>query len=129
MRTSISGCPHLYTGFFGVTVRTHEQHFIFIWHPRLLQEIELECDKKFHFSNKKVLIMAKASSLAEFFLHRNVTYKLLKQNCKTNLRGNTCATENVVLKLTLSVKISLIGCINLYGSKQRYHCFLLKARS
>ena len=129
MRTSISGCPHLHTGFLGVTVRTHEQHFIFIWHPRLLQEIELECDKKFHFSNKKVLIMAEASSLAEFFLHRNVTYKLLKQNWKTNLRGNTCATENVVLKLTLSVKISLIGCINLYGSKQRYHCFLLKARS
>ena len=132
LRTSISGCPHLHTGFLGVTVSTHaylhEQHFIFMWHPRLLQEIKLECDKKFHLSNGKVLIMAEASSLAEFFLHRNVTYKLLKQNCKTNLCGNACATENIVLKFTLSVKISLIGCINLNGSKQKYQCFLLKAR-
>ena len=70
LRTSISGCPHLHTGFLGVTVSTHaylhEQHFIFMWHPRLLQEIELECDKKFHLSNRKVLIMAEASSLAKF---------------------------------------------------------------
>ena len=92
LKTSISACPHLQTGFLGVTVSTHaylhEQHFIFMWHPRLLQEIELECDKKFHLSNRKVLIMAEASSLAEFFLHRNVTYKLLKQNCKTNVCGN-----------------------------------------
>ena len=87
-----------------------------------LQEIELECDKKFHLSNGKVLIMAEASSLAEFFLHRNVTYKLLQQNCKTNLCGNACATENIVLKFTLFVKVSLIGCINLHGSKQKYHC-------
>ena len=72
--------------------------------------------------------MAEASSLAEFFLHRNVTYKLLKQNCKTNLCGNACATENIVLKFTLFVKISLIGCINLYGSKQKYPGFLLKGR-
>ena len=133
LRTSISGCPHLHTGFLGVTVSTHAylhgQHFIFMWHPRLLQEIKLEYDKKFHLSNGKVLIMAEASSLAEFFLHRNVTYKLLQQNCKTNLCGNACATENIVLKFTLFVKISLIGCIHLYGSKQRYHCFLLKARS
>ena len=133
LRTSISGCPHLHTGFLGVTVSTHacvhEQHFIFMWLPRLLQEIELECDKKLHLSNEKVLIMAEASSLAEFFLHRNVTYKLLKQNCKTNLCGNACATENIVLKFTLSVKISLIGCINLYGSTQKYQCFLLKARA
>ena len=118
--------------FLGVTVSTHVclhgQHFIFMWHPRLLQEIKLECDKKFHLSNGKVLIMAEASSLAEFFLHRNVTYKLLQQNCKTNLCGNVCATENIDLKFTLFVKISLIGFINLYGSKQRYHCFLLKAR-
>ena len=132
LRTSISGCPHLHTGFLGVTVSTHaylhEQYFIFMWHPRLLQEIKLECDKKFHLSNGKVLIMAEASSLAEFFLHRNVTYKLLKQNCKTNLCGNACATENIVLKFTLFVKISLIGCINLYGYKQKYNCFLLKAR-
>ena len=106
----------------------HEQHFIFMWNPRLLQETELECDRKFHFSNKKVLIMAEASSLPELFLHRNVTYKLLKQNCKINLCGNACATENNVLKFTLSVKISLIGCINLYESKQKYQCFLLKAR-
>ena len=126
-RTSISGCPHFHTGFLGVTVSTHaylhEQHFIFIWHPRLLQEIELESDKNFHLSEEKVLIMAEASSLAEFFLHRNVTYKWLKQNCKTNLCGNSCATENIVLKFTIIVKISLIACINLYGSKQRYHCF------
>ena len=72
--------------------------------------------------------MAEASSLAKKFLHRNVTYKLLKQNCKINLCGNACATENNVLKFTLSVKISLIGCINLYESKQKYQCFLLKAR-
>ena len=76
-----------------------------MWHPRLLQNIELECDKKFHLSNGKVLVMAKAISLAEFFLHRNVTYKLLKQNCKTNLRGNACATDNIGLKFTLFVKI------------------------
>ena len=121
LRISISGCPDPHTDFLGVTVSTHaylhEQHFIFMWQPRPLQEIELECDKKFHLSNGKVLIMAEASSLAEFFLHRNVTYKLLKQNCKTNLCGNACATENIVLKFTLFVKISLIGCINLYGSK------------
>ena len=132
LRTSISGCPHLHTGFLGVTVSTHaylHEHFIFMWHPRLLQEIQLECDRKFHFSHKKLVIMAETSSLAEFFLRRNVTYKLLKQNCKTNLCGNACATENIVLKFTLSVKISLIGCINLYGSKQKYHCFLLTARS
>ena len=49
--------------------------------------------------------MAEASSLAEFFLHRNVTYKLLKQNCKTNLCGNACATDNIGLKFTLFVKI------------------------
>ena len=69
--TSISGCPHLHTGFLGVTLSTraylHEQRFIFMWHPRLLQETELECDKKFHLSNRKVLIMTEASSLAEFF--------------------------------------------------------------
>ena len=121
LKTSISGCPHPHTGFLVLTVSTHaylhEQRFIFMWQPRLLQKIELECDKKFHLSNGKVLIMAEASSLAEFFLHRNVTYKLLKQNCKTNLCGNACATENIVLKFTLFVKISLIGCINLYGSK------------
>ena len=132
LRTSISGCPHLHTGFLGVTVSTHaylhEQHFIFMWHPRLLQKIELECDKKFHLTNGKVLIMAEASSSAEFFLHRNVTYKLFKQNCKTNLFGNACATENVASKFTLSVRISLISCINLYGSKQKHHCLLLKAR-
>ena len=68
---SISGCPHLHTGFLGVTLSTraylHEQHFIFMWHPRLLQETELECDKKFHLSNRKVLIMTEASRLAEFF--------------------------------------------------------------
>ena len=130
LRTSISGCPHLHTGFLGVTASTHaylhEQHFIFMWHPRLFQEIQLECDRKFHFNHKKVLIMVETSSLADFFLHRNVTYKLLKQNRKTNLCGNACASENIVLKFTLSVKISLISCINLYGSKQKYHCFLLK---
>ena len=76
-----------------------------MWHPRLLQNIELECDKTFHLSNGKVLVMAKAISLAEFFLHRNVTYKLLKQNCKTNLCGNACATDNIGLKFTLFVKI------------------------
>ena len=115
-RATISGCLHFYTGFLGVTVNTqaylHEQHFIFIW----------------YISSGKVLIMAEASSLTEFFLHRIVTYKLLKQNCKTNLCGNACATENIVSKFTLFVKISLIGCINLHGSKQKYHCFLLKAR-
>ena len=77
LRTSISGCPHLHTGFLGVTVSTHaylhEQHFIFMWQPSPLQETELECDKKFHLSNGKVLIMAEASSLAKNFLHRNVT--------------------------------------------------------
>ena len=87
-----------------------------MWHPRLLQGIELECNKKFLLSNGKALIMLEASSLAEFFLHRNVTYKLLKQNCKTNLCGNACATENIALRFTLFVKISLIGCMNLYGS-------------
>ena len=51
--------------------------------------------------------MAEASSLAEFFLQRNVTYKLLQQNCKTNLCGNACATENIVLKFTLFVKICM----------------------
>ena len=132
LRTSISGCPYLHTGFLGVTVSTHayihEQHFIFMWHPSFLQEIELECDKKFHVGNGKVLKMAEASSLEECFLHINVTYKLFKQNCKTNLCGNACTTGNTVLKFTLFVKISLIGCINLYGSKQKYHCFFLKAR-
>ena len=130
LRTSISGCPHLHTGFLGVTVSTHaylhEHHFIFMWHPRLLQEIELKCDKKLHLSNGKVLIMVEASSLAEYFLHKNVTYKLLKQNCKTKLCGNACATENIASN-SLFVKISLIGCINLYGLKQKYHYFLLKA--
>ena len=128
----ISACPHLHTGFLGVKVITHaylhKQHFIFMWHPRLLQEIELECNKKFLLSNRKVLIMAESLSLAEFFLHRNVTYKLLKQNCKTNLCGNACATENIALKFTLFVKISLIGYTKLLGSKQEQNCFLLKAR-
>ena len=116
MRTSISGCPHLHTGFLGVIVSTqayrHEQHFISMWHPRLLQEIELQCNKKLHFSNGKVLIMAETSSLGEFFLHRIAIYKLLKQNCKTNLCGNACATENVALKFTIFVKISLFGSKN-----------------
>ena len=130
LRTSISGFPNPYTGFFGVTVSTHaylhDQHFISMWQPSPLQEIELECDKKYHLSNGKVLIMVEASSLAEYFLHKNVTYKLLKQNCKTKLCGNACATENIASN-SLFVKISLIGCINLYGLKQKYHCFLLKA--
>ena len=123
MRTSISGCPHLHTGFLGVIVSTqaylHEQHFIFMWHPRRLQEIELQCDKKLYFSNAKVLIMVEASSLGEFFLHRNVTYRLLKQNCKTNLCGNACATENIALKFTIFGKIYLIDCKNLYISKKK----------
>ena len=123
LRTSISGCPHLHTGFLGVIVSTqaylHEQHFIFMWHPRLLQEIELQCDKKLHLSNEKVLVMVEASSLGEFFLHRNVTYKLLKQNCKTNLCGNACATENIALKFTIFGKIYLIDCKNLYISKKK----------
>ena len=76
----------------------------------------------------KVLIMVEASCLADFFLHRNVTYKLLKQNYKTDLCGNACATENIALKFTILVKISLIGCKNLYRSKQKYHCFILKAK-
>ena len=66
LRTSISGCPHLHLGFLGVIVSIqaylHEQHFIFVWHPRFLQEIELESDKKFPLSNGKVLVMAEASS-------------------------------------------------------------------
>ena len=132
MRTSISGCPHLHTGFWGEIVSTqaylHEQHFIFMWHPTLLQEIELQCDKKLRLSNGKVLIMAEASSLGEFFLHRNATYKLLKQNCKTNLCGYACATENIALKFTIFVKISLIDWKNLYMSKKKCHCFLLSGR-
>ena len=132
LRTFSSGCPHLQTGFLGVTVSTLacllEQHFIFMMHLRPLQEIELECDKKLHLSNRKALIMVEASSFAELFLNRNVSYKLLKQNSKANVCGNACATENIALKFTLFVKISLIGCINLYGSKQKYHCFFLKAR-
>ena len=71
LRTSISGCPHLHTGFLGVIVSTqvyiHGQHFIFMWHPRLPQEVELQCDKNCHLSNGEVLIIAEASSLAEFF--------------------------------------------------------------
>ena len=88
-----------------------------MWYPRLLQKIELQYDKKLHLSNGKV-IMAKALSLGEFVLHRNVTYKLLKQNFKTNLCDNACVTENIALKFTIFVKISLIGCKNLYRSKQ-----------
>ena len=130
MRTSLSGCHHLHTDFLGVIISTqaylHEQHFISMWHLWIPQEIELEYDKKLHLSNGKVLIMAEASSLGEFFLHR--IYMLLKQNCKTNLCGNACATENVTLKFTIFVKISLFGCKNWYRSKQKYHCFLLKAR-
>ena len=103
LRISISGCSHLHTGLLGVAVSTHaylhEQHFIFMWHPRLLEEVELESDKKFNLSNRKVLIMAEASSLAEFFLHRNVTYKLFKRNCKTNLCGNACATGGYCFKV------------------------------
>ena len=56
--------------------------------------------------------MAETSSLGEFFLHRIAIYKLLKQNCKTNLCVNACATENVALKFTIFVKISLFGCKN-----------------
>ena len=67
----MSGGPHLHTSFLGVTVSTqaylYEQHFIFMWHPRPLQEIELECNKKIYLSNGKVLIMVEVSSLAEFF--------------------------------------------------------------
>ena len=51
-----------------------------MWHPRLLQEIESECDKKLHLSNRKVLVMAEASSLGELFLYRIIIYMLLKQN-------------------------------------------------
>ena len=73
---SISGCPRLHTGFVGVVVSTqaylHVQHFIFMWHPRLLQEIELQCDRKLHLSNRKVLIMAEASSLGEFFFYMDM---------------------------------------------------------
>ena len=103
LRTFISGCPHFHTGFLGVAVSTHaylhKQHLVFMWHPRLLQEIELECNKKFHLSNRKVLIMVEASSLAEFFLYRNVTYKLFKQNCKSSLCGNACATAGYCFKV------------------------------
>ena len=49
----------------------------FLWHPRLLQEIELECGKKLYLSNRKVFIMAEATSLAEFLLHGIATCKLL----------------------------------------------------
>ena len=115
LRTSICGCPHLHRSFLGVIVSTqaylHEQHSISMWHLRLLQEIELEYDKKLHLSNRKVLITAEAWSLAEFFLHIIITYKLLKQNCKTNLCGNVCATENIALKFTIFVKISLAAKI------------------
>ena len=121
LRAFISGCPHIHTGFSGVIVSTqaylHEQHFIFMLHPRLLQEIELECDKKFHLSNRKIL-MVEASSLTELFIYRNLTCKFLKQNCKINLCGSACATENIALKFTLFVTISLISCKNLYGFKQ-----------
>ena len=86
-----------------------------MWHLRLLQEIELECDQKFHLSNGRVLIMAEASSLADFA-------------CGGKFGGNACATENIALNFALFLKISLIGCKSLYGSKQKYHCFLLKAR-
>ena len=47
--------------------------------------------------------MVEASSLGEFVLHRNVTYKLLKQNFKTNLRDNAYVTENIALKFTIFV--------------------------
>ena len=47
--------------------------------------------------------MVEASSLGEFVLHRNVTYKLLKQNFKTNLCDNACVTENIALKFTIFV--------------------------
>ena len=49
--------------------------------------------------------MVEASSLAEFFVHRNVTFKLLKQNSKPNICGNACATKNIALKFTLFFKI------------------------
>ena len=88
-----------------------------MWHPRLLQEIESECDKKLHLSNGKVLVMAEASSFGELFLHRIIIYMLLKQNCKTNLCGNACATENVTLKFTIFVKISLAAKIGMDPSK------------
>ena len=61
--------------------------------------------------------MAEASSLGEFFLHRNVTYSLLKQNCKTNLCGNACATENIALEFTIFVKIYLTAKICTYLRK------------
>ena len=59
--------------------------------PQAFWKFELDCEKKIHLSNGKVLIMAEASSLAKLFFHRNVTYKLLKQNCRTNICGNACA--------------------------------------
>ena len=67
----MSGCPHLHTGFLDIIVSTqaylYKHYFIFMWHPGLLEEIELERDKKVHLSKGKVLIMAEASSLGYFF--------------------------------------------------------------
>ena len=100
LRTPISGCLHLQTGFLGVTVSTHaylhEQHFIFMWHPRLLQQIELQCDKKFHLRNRKVLIMAEASSLAKFLY---IEMQLI--SCLNKIAKQTYMAMHVLLRILL----------------------------
>ena len=63
--------------------------------------------------------MAETSSLAEFFLHTNVIFKLLTRNCKTNLSGNACATENIAINFTIFV-IFFIGRNNLYSRNKIY---------
>ena len=132
LKTSISGCPHLHTVFFRCNCKysglTPWTTFHFYVAPQASSRNWVGMWQKIHLSNEKVLIMAEASSLTELFLHRNVTYKLLKQNCETNLCGSACATENIAFKFTLFVRISLIDWKKFYRSKQKFHCFLLKAR-
>ena len=43
---------------------------------------------------------------------------MLTQNCKTNIRANAGTTENIAIKFTILVKISLIGCKNLYRPQE-----------
>ena len=75
--------------------------------------------------------MVEAVIMAELFLDRNVTCKLLKQNYKTKLGSNECTTENIAIKVNIFIKIYVMDCKGLHGSKQDilYYCSLLKARS
>ena len=76
--------------------------------------MEIENEKKFLLSDRKISIMAEALGMKYFFLCGNVSHKLLKQMHKANLCGKKYITGNIVLKMPFFIRISY--CVVLFIS-------------